>query len=154
MARKILPSDIRPMVEFEDGSTTKLVIAINGVNTNRVKIQKKSKTGVQTVLDSWDLPLCDMVTCLSVANYEFGEVASIAPVAPVAPPITPVTPEPPAPNPNPYPPGGYPKPGDSDYSSTDLNNPYNPDNPDGPYYQGGSAVITPNENDFGNVAGA
>ena len=91
MARKIFSSDIRPLVEFEDGSTNKLVIESSGVNTNRVKIQRISKVGVATVSGSWSLPLCDIVTCLEVANFEFGAVAAVVD-PPVIGPITPNTP--------------------------------------------------------------
>ncbi len=87
MARKIISSDISTGGEFQNGSTSKLVI--DNVKSNRVSLTRRNKSN-SAIQESYDLPAIDAVFCLSLSNWlvptSVGEVIYY-PVDPVYVPL-------------------------------------------------------------------
>jgi hypothetical protein len=66
MARKIISSDISIGGEFQNGSTSKLVI--DNVKSNKVSLTRRNKV-TSAIQESYDLPASDAVFCLSLSNW-------------------------------------------------------------------------------------
>ena len=87
MARKINNQDISIGGEFQNGSTSKLVIDV--VKSNKVSLKRLNKL-TSAVQESYVLPACDAAFCLSLSNWlvptSVGETITY-PVDPVYEPL-------------------------------------------------------------------
>lgn len=88
MARKIISSDISIGGEFQNGSFN-MKLVIDEVKSNRVSLTRRLKTN-SAVQESYVLPACDAVFCLSLSNWlvptSVGEIITY-PVDPVYVPL-------------------------------------------------------------------